>query len=87
MRRLSILLLSTAVTVVLYGCPSTTGPAADTPAEGTPPAAAVAGDVCPLISAGPPPVCPDGCVWNGKECRQREGIIMDNARDGGAPKE
>jgi hypothetical protein len=42
------------------------------------PAAAptASGDSCPLVSAGPPAVCPDGCRWNGAECRKDSGIII-----------
>ena len=44
-----------------------------------------AGDVCPVLDPGPPPVCPEGCVWDGETCRKHSGIIMPDARDGGAP--
>jgi hypothetical protein len=44
------------------------------------------GDTCPLLNAGPPAVCPEGCNWNGTECRKDSGIIMPDARpDGGRP--
>ena len=42
--------------------------------------------ICPLLDAGPPPVCPDGCVWNGESCRKHSGIIMPDVRpDAGSP--
>lgn len=46
-------------------------------------------DVCPVLDAGPPPVCPDGCVWDGEACRKHSGIIMPGAqsRDGGRPQQ
>jgi hypothetical protein len=43
------------------------------------------GDVCPVLDAGPPPVCPEGCTWDGEACRKHSGIIMPDARDGGSP--
>jgi hypothetical protein len=47
-----------------------------------PPAAApsASGDTCPLVSAGPPPVCPEGCRWNGAECRKDSGIVIYDVR-------
>jgi hypothetical protein len=33
-------------------------------------------DTCPVLDAGPPPVCPDGCRWNGTECRKDSGVII-----------
>jgi hypothetical protein len=37
-------------------------------------------DTCPLLDAGPPPVCLDGCVWNGTECRKGSGgVIIDDS--------
>ena len=38
--------------------------------------AASSGDTCPLLDAGPPPACPEGCRWNGTECRRDSGIII-----------
>jgi hypothetical protein len=41
-------------------------------------------DVCPLVDPGPPPVCPEGCTWDGEECRKHSGVlIIDSRRDGG----
>jgi hypothetical protein len=34
------------------------------------------GEVCPTASAGPPPTCPDGCAWNGTECRASRPIVI-----------
>jgi hypothetical protein len=43
-------------------------------------------DVCQLMDPGPPPVCPEGCKWDGAECRKHSGVIMiDSRRDGGRP--
>ncbi len=78
MRRLLAILLLSLTAAGAYAC----GGAA------TEPAAPAADEVCPLVDAGPPPVCPEGCDWNGKECRKKGGIIVyDNKvriRDGGA---
>lgn len=41
-------------------------------------------DVCPLVDPGPPPVCPEGCKWNGEECRKHSGVIIIDKSDGGA---
>jgi hypothetical protein len=46
--------------------------------------AAGSSDVCPLVDPGPPPVCPEGCTWNGEECRKHSGVlIIDSRPDGG----
>lgn len=76
MRRLSILLLSSLAAIALYAC------------GGAPTQASSASDeTCPLVSAGPPPVCPGGCYWNGKTCRKVNGVIMEGAgSDAGTPK-
>ncbi|KYG04863.1 hypothetical protein BE21_44295 [Sorangium cellulosum] len=63
-----------AVTAALCACGGTAIPA-DAPAD------ASSADVCPVVDAGPPPVCPEGCVWNGTECRQHQGIVMPDRRD------
>jgi hypothetical protein len=50
----------------------------------TPSTTASDGDTCPLVNAGPPPVCPEGCTWDGEVCRKHSGIIMPDVRvDGG----
>jgi hypothetical protein len=43
------------------------------------PASSVEGEVCPTVDPGPPPVCPEGCQWNGTECRKKSGIIVYDA--------
>lgn len=41
-------------------------------------------DVCPVVDPGPPPVCPEGCAWDGEECRKHSGVlIIDGRHDGG----
>ena len=49
-----------------------------------PTTAGSAGETCPLIDAGPPPVCPRECRWDGKECRKHSGIIIYDG-DAGYP--
>lgn len=96
MLRWSILLLGSLGVAAMCGCSGTQTSGPEATASTASSAAGAAGassasasatssdDSCPLVSAGPPPVCPEGCVWNGKECRKREGIIMDDAhRDAG----
>lgn len=34
------------------------------------------GEVCPTASPGPPPTCPEGCAWNGTECRKKSPIVI-----------
>ncbi len=70
MRRLFVIVLLSLTAAGAYAC----GGAA------TEPASAAGDDVCPLVDAGPPPVCPEGCEWNGKECRKRGGIIVYDAK-------
>jgi hypothetical protein len=67
MRRLAFCLLPACLLALVAAC------------SGTPPAAApsAGSDTCPLLDAGPPPVCPDGCRWDGAECRKDSGVIMD----------
>jgi hypothetical protein len=49
--------------------------------------ASQAGDVCPVLDAGPPPTCPEGCTWDGAECRRVEGIVIHYlTTDGGRPR-
>ena len=38
-------------------------------AQPAPANASGSGEICPLLDAGPPPVCPEGCVWDGETCR------------------
>jgi hypothetical protein len=64
--------------LIAFGFFSTSLFALLTACSETPPAAhpSASGDTCPLIDAGPPPVCPTGCRWNGTECRKDSGIII-----------
>jgi hypothetical protein len=75
MRRRSILLFAFLIPAAIYGC----GPQPQPQPE-----SGVSSDVCPTISEGPPPVCPEGCKWVGNQCKKYQGIIMEDARDGGA---
>jgi hypothetical protein len=88
MRRLSIFFLVVLTATMAFACGSASSPTA-TPESAAPasaaPASAADGDVCPVTDPGPPPACPEGCVWNGTECRKNSSIIMPNARDGGTP--
>ena len=45
-------------------------------APGTTAQAAAQGEVCPTASPGTPPTCPEGCVWNGTECRKNRPIVI-----------
>jgi hypothetical protein len=74
MLRRSILLLISVAVMALSACEKSPAPDATSSEE-----------TCPLVDAGPPAVCPDGCKWNGKECKKYRSIIMDGARDGGTP--
>lgn len=74
MRRLFIFFLISVSAVGAYACGGSPPPPAAT--SDAAPAGSALGEVCPLVDAGPPPVCPDGCVWNGTECRKRGGIII-----------
>jgi hypothetical protein len=75
MRRWSILLLISLTAAGIYAC-----------GGGQTPSDTSSTETCPLLDAGPPPVCPDGCLWNGTECRKKLGIIMEGSkRDSGAP--
>ena len=85
MRRFSIFLLVTLAAMATYACGSAT-PTGDTPNNNVPTGQTAEGDICPLVDAGPPPECPEGCVWNGKECRKNSSIVMPdvkNLKDGG----
>ncbi len=46
-------------------------------------AGSAAADTCPVVDPGPPAVCPEGCTWDGQECRKHSGVIIIDARDGG----
>ena len=75
MRRWWIGLLALPLTIAIYACGG-----AQTPSD------TASGDVCPVLNAGPPPVCSEGCSWDGEACRKHSGIIMPDKRpDGGSP--
>lgn len=67
MRRIFIIFVLSITAVGAYACGGS---------EPQPTTASSGDDVCPLVDAGPPPVCPEGCAWNGKECRKQGGIII-----------
>jgi hypothetical protein len=71
MRPWSILLIGSLIAAAMVGCGG--------PQQGG--SGAVADDICPTVSPGPPAVCPDGCDWNGTVCKKKEGIIMDKKGD------
>jgi hypothetical protein len=75
MRRLAACFLTASLIALLAAC-------AETPPAAAPSASA---DTCPVVSAGPPPVCPDGCRWNGTECRKDSGIIMPYSKPTSSP--
>lgn len=80
MRRWWLVLLGLPVVVAVVAC------GASQATSNTAPVTA-AGDACPLLDAGPPPVCPEGCDWNGTECRKGSGVIMPGSTiDAGVPK-
>lgn len=68
------------VTVLLAGalflaaCGGGQEPAKDPAAEGG--KSIAEGEVCPTSDPGPPPVCPEGCTWNGAECRASRPIVV-----------
>jgi len=75
MRRFLIPLLGLPLALAIYSCGG-----AQTPSS------KASGETCPLVNAGPPPVCPEGCTWDGEVCRKHSGIIVDALRpDGGSP--
>jgi len=85
MRRFSICLLVSLASLAMYACGSST-PASNSP-DNESSGQTAASDTCPLLDAGPPPECPEGCVWNGTECRKNSSIVMPDVKknkDGGA---
>jgi hypothetical protein len=64
--------------VTLYAC-GASQPAASNDAS------SAAGDSCPVVDPGPPPVCPEGCTWDGETCRKHSGVIVEYLRDAGVP--
>jgi hypothetical protein len=80
MKRWWMGLLGVSVVVAVVAC------GASPPTSSAAPEAA-SDDTCPLLNAGPPAVCPEGCDWNGTVCRKGSGIIMPGSTlDGGLPK-
>ena len=79
MRKWWIALLSLPLVILLYACGGGRLPNKD------PDDLDITGDVCPLVDAGTPPVCPEGCAWDGAVCRRHSGIIMPGNADGGPP--
>lgn len=65
------LVLLSAIAASACGAPAQKDPA--TPPGG---AEAAQGETCPTVSAGPPAVCPQGCEWNGNECRKHSPIVV-----------
>jgi hypothetical protein len=78
MFRLSIrhLLSTLPLTLVLAACGSAGPGPASSPSSP---------DTCPLLDAGPPPACPEGCAWNGTECRKHAPIIVEGKPPTGKP--
>jgi hypothetical protein len=87
MQRISIFLFVSLAALATYACGSTT-PTGNTPDNNESSSQTADGETCPLLDAGPPPQCPEGCVWNSKECRKNSSIVMPDVKDtkdGGAP--
>ncbi len=71
--------VSGMVAVVLVGMFAFACGGAPEPKEAASPAssgAAAQGEVCPTVSPGPPATCPEGCAWNGTECRSNRPIVI-----------
>jgi hypothetical protein len=80
MRQLYVLFLVSLAAMATYACGSAT------PTGGTPADQGEESETCPVVDPGPPAVCPEGCAWNGQECRKNSSIVMPDARpDGGRP--
>jgi len=75
MRRLSILFFVSFAAAATYACGSAT-PTNETTPSGSSDTQSADSDICPILDPGPPPKCPDGCVWNGQECRKDSSIVM-----------
>lgn len=58
----------------LVACGAAQEPAKEPDASGSKTVAE--GEVCPPVEPGPPPVCPDGCEFDGTECRAKRPIII-----------
>lgn len=62
---------------VLFGLVASGCGGSPEPKEAASPASGAAqGEVCPTVSAGPPATCPEGCAWNGTECRSNRPIVI-----------
>jgi hypothetical protein len=72
MRRWWIGLLVLPALVTLYACGGSQSPAGNSDSN-------AGSDVCTVVDLGPPPVCPEGCTWDGEECRKHSGIIVHTA--------
>ena len=72
MRRLALTMALLACGIFASAC------GAQAPKEAEAPAAAEPsdGEVCAIKDPGPPPVCPEGCKWNGTECRSGRPIVV-----------
>jgi hypothetical protein len=77
MRRFWIGLFGLPLVMAVYACAGSK-PVSE-PVSGT-----ASDDNCPLLDAGPPPVCPEGCDWNDNACRKHSGIIVEELVDGGS---
>ena len=79
MTRKFVLLALLLPASALYACGGSS-----TPAD-SPPADSASSDTCPVVSPGPPPVCPEGCEWNGVECRKHSSVIMPDVKSDAGP--
>jgi hypothetical protein len=84
MPRIPLVILLPTLALAAAGCPSAQPPAETPPppdanAQPTPEGARGTDDgKCPTVDPNiAPPSCPQGCYWNGKECRQLRGVIVD----------
>jgi hypothetical protein len=77
MRRTLTLTLMSLFTILAAACAKGSGageaPASQTPASAENPCAQPASS-----QAGETPACTGGCKWNGTECRQERGIIVQD---------
>lgn len=67
-------LAALAMVALLAGCGAAQEPQKDPASAGG--TSIAEGDVCPTADPGPPPTCPDGCSWNGTECRAQRPIVV-----------
>ncbi len=82
MSRQRILLFLSLCALGAYACGG-----GSSPNEAAAPSGASSEETCPLVSPGPPPVCPEGCNWNGSECRKGSGIIVFDGKPDASPDE